>query len=49
MKKERMLSTTVTFPKPLLKKATARAKERHGKRGLSIYVRSVVTADLARK
>lgn len=39
--------TTIHIPPPLLKQATKKAEKVHGARGLSRYVRQLITADLA--
>jgi hypothetical protein len=47
MKKERLVNTAVTLPKPLLKQAIERAEKQFGeRRTFSRYVRKLITADL---
>lgn len=45
---EKAKVTTISLPPPLLKQATARADKLHGRRGLSRYVRQLLTSDLAK-
>jgi len=47
--KEIIKPTTISLPSPLLKRATVKATKVHGPRGLSRYVRQLITADLAQK
>jgi hypothetical protein len=49
MSKERKITTSFTLSRELLKKARAKAKETHGERGFSDYLRSLILADLEPK
>jgi hypothetical protein len=43
---KRMTTLTITLPAPLLMKLVRKGKALHGKRGVSKYLREVITAAL---
>ena len=45
MPKEKPVVASFTIDRPLLKKATDRARKRYGKRGFSDYIKSAIKFD----